>query len=156
MGKILGHIDLKPYFEWYADLLGVTVKMAMSDKRGFSPLNMLSEWMERYEKPCSEFIGKEVYFSIIEGLRDEICYDSFYEGVCICKGIVEEVTNNSITISGVTYKLSYYSNGMLFESLELCLLHVVYDGDDAVIDVGTDGTIFISNGYSDDLVNIEC
>lgn len=153
MGKILGHINLKPYFEWYANCLGVTIKEVMSDK---GPLNMLSEWLERYEKSCSEFIGKEVYFSINGELKNEIYYDSYYEGVCVRKGIVEEVTNNSITINGATYKLPCYSNGMLFESLEFCLLQITYDGDDAVIDVGTDGTIFISNGYPDDLVNIEC
>ena len=100
MGKILGYINLKPYFEWYAEWLGVTVKEVMSDKRGISPFNMLFEWLERYERPCSEFIGKEVYFSVNGELKNEICYDSYYEGVRIRKGVVEKVTNNSITISG--------------------------------------------------------
>lgn len=156
MSKVLGHINLEPYFEWYANWLGITVEEIKSDKREISPFNMLSEWLEQFEKPCSDFIEKEVYFSINREHKDEITYDSWLEGVCVKKGLVENITATNITISGTTYKLPFYNNGLLYEKLEHCLLHIIYDGYDGIIDIGLNGAISINKQYSDELVVIEC
>lgn len=125
-------IDFIPYYEWYAKLVNWE-KLSVDDfinGKIKNPFSMFSEWLDIISiKPDKNSIGKEVYYSLNAEHRDTITYDTYLEGCVIKKGIITDISENTLQIDGRKYNYSKY-NTVLFDKPEYCILYLHYDGVD--------------------------
>lgn len=141
-------VNLDAYFNWLAKWSEKSIKHV---KNMENPFTLYDEWLNIVSfKVCPDLIGKEVYFSINGEMKDRITLDTYYEGVILRNGIVEEINKDNIIIKGIVYSYTHLdSTGYFYSSKDLLLSALHYDG------VNIYSGNIIKDGYSNNLVKDE-